>query len=425
MLFKNKNILLLLPIVWLWGACTYEVEDVYDKPAAERYKEIREKTQKDLLAAEKGWVMEYFPTADSRGYVLFVKFETTDSVTFAANNSVTSNTYQTAGSRYALSSDAAPVLNFNTYNTIFHKFSDPAPNGYGLEGDFEFFIISEDENFIELKGRKRDTKILLKKYTESISWEEYSVQVNEMNNFLFNPGAPYLYLTADGKSYELTGGSSSIFYITERGMDDVMTELIPFIVTPVGLRLYRPLEIDGKQIQTFKLSDDKNRLVCIDEGVNAEIVGPELISYFFNAIDKQGLKWTLSTGDNGLSPEVKTAYDRVKQAFLDKNSQLSAISYLYSGRNNTDAVYIVNAKNQGGYLYFDKEQIAEGVKYTFKEAFDANGRTFYNTYDGVSDLVKLLSGSFKIEHAASGLNPVTVKLTNTSHPNIWFQTNIQ
>ncbi|MDR3057491.1 MAG: DUF4302 domain-containing protein, partial [Prevotella sp.] len=285
MLFKNKNILLLLPIVLLWGACTYEVDDVYDKPAAERYKEIREKTQKDLLAAENGWVMEYFPTEDRPGYVLLVKFETKDSVTFAANNNVTSGQYQMAGSRYAISSDAAPVLNFNTYNTIFHKFSDPAPDGYGMEGDFEFFIISEDENLIELKGRKRDTKIILKKCPENISWTDYTTEINNMSAALFSPGASFLYLTTNGKTYQLTGGSSFVFQMTELGKEDSQATIVPFIITTTGLRFYQSIEIDDKLIQSFDLSDNKTALVCTDAGSDAKITGPDPVAVFHDMID--------------------------------------------------------------------------------------------------------------------------------------------
>ena len=84
--------------------------------------------------------MGHFPEANQAfgGYNVLLKFGTDGKVTVASELYGAS---QTATSLFSVKQSAGIVLSFDTYNTIFHLFSDPADptgaggKGYGLEGD--------------------------------------------------------------------------------------------------------------------------------------------------------------------------------------------------------------------------------------------------------------------------------------------------
>ncbi|MDR2410296.1 MAG: DUF4302 domain-containing protein [Bacteroidales bacterium] len=428
---KNiKFIALLFGIILISQSCLFQEKDLFDKSAAERLEVAMTDAQTVLLSSTKGWSMEYFPTSTSGGVTFLIKFDEDKTVTIATVNPYTP-AYEEATSEWDIISDTGPVLTFNTYNPVFHLFSDPfggRGNGLGLEGDYEFVIMNVSDDFIQLKGKKRDTDIRLYRLDENQSWSDYFTPREDMNNFLFSNNMATWFLNFENHMYFLSNGNTHVFTVTSLGENvEKVSQQIPFLITSTGLRLYKPFEVDGKEIQNFKLSDDKNSLVCTNENVNAKIEGPEIVSFFHEAIDSYAKRWTLAVEDNSMSPNVKDAYDRIVQSFSSKKLTLEQISYLYSGKNASNAVYISNTRKTEGFLFFEKEIIDEGVKYTFNGQFDAmeNGKIFYNNYDGVSDLINLMSGSFKIEVASSKLNPSKVKLTNISDANIWFTVFLQ
>jgi hypothetical protein len=424
-----KFIVFLLGTVLIFQSCLFQEKDFFDKPAAERLKEAMTNAQATLLSSTNGWVMEYFPTTTSGGVTFLIKFNENKTATIATVNQYVP-AYKEATSDWDIISDTGPVLTFNTYNPVFHLFSDPVGgrgDGLGLEGDYEFVVMKVSDDFIQLKGKKRATDIKLYRLNENQSWSNYFTPFEDMDKFLFSNNTSLWHLNFGDSTYVLSNGSTHVFSVVSLNANsEEAPRKVPFMITSTGLRLYSPFESGNQSAQTFKLSEDKNSLICTDESVNAKMEGPEVVSFFHEA--SSNYRWTLAVEENSLSPAVKAIYDRIVQSFRSKKLTLGQISFLYSSDYKSDAIRIADTRGSEGYFLFEKGAITEGVKYTFKDQYDTpygNGKVFYDNYDGVSDLIKLMSDSFKIEIVSSNLNPSKVKLTNISNANVWFILNLK
>ena len=98
-----------------------------------------------MIAPANGWEMAYFPNleADAKGYNMVLKFNKNGNVSVTAkNNTTTGNKMMTdTASTWSVISDYGPLLTFDTYNDVFHAFSDPREDGAGMLGDYEFLIL--------------------------------------------------------------------------------------------------------------------------------------------------------------------------------------------------------------------------------------------------------------------------------------------
>ncbi|MDR1811160.1 MAG: DUF4302 domain-containing protein [Prevotella sp.] len=422
-------------------SCVQTEEDLFDESAALRINHAVADTKELLVSADNGWIMNYFPDESQQGATFLMKFNSNGVAKVATkNNYVTA--YRESEGAWDVISESGALLTFNTYIDIFHLFSDPTSGlgsglGVGLGGDYEFIVMQTSPDKIVLKGKKRGVYIDLRRLPDGQDWPDYFRKLDEMNNRLFNVCVTRLNLSVNDAVFALSvpeenGAVSHIFSMQTVGDDDVISEeAYPFIITDKGILFSKTITLNGEGIREFVLSDDGNSLVCIDkkagldETVNAKITAAQDFSdYFFDAIDS-GMRWTLSTGENGMSPSVQAAYERVNQALATVNNMsLSQASFLYYSKNNTQAVYLETNTKVGGYLYFDRETIPDGVTYTFKTNYDNNGKNFYTRYDA-TDLMSVLSGSFKLERISSALNPSTLKLTNISNPDVWFIVNVK
>jgi len=417
-------------------SCYFEEENIFDESAAQRINRALQEDFDLLTSSRGGWVMGYFPTTEHEGYTLLFYFDKNGSVRIAGKNAFTGNVYKDSVSLFRIVADNGPVLAFDTYNPILHVFSDPEDvestkdvneQGRGLEGDYEFIVMKPEQDNILLKGKKRGVYMNMKRLPEEQDWQAYFSGLDNLDKYLFSTKVPQILLSVNDSLFTLSGGTSHIFTAVPLGGDPITdSESIPFIVTENGICFSRSITLNNGTIRNFVLSDDKSELICIDkkegtnETVNAKIFGPDLLPFYFESIDVRSYSWILATGEENMSPTVKTLYDRVVQSFKDKNRPLTQISYLYSARNSSDVISIAAQSTTGGMFFVDRETTEEGVNYTFKERYANNGKLFYDSFDGVPELIDVLSRSFKISVVSSPLSPTTIKFTDISDTNIWF-----
>ena len=435
---KNKiQFSLFIALVFMFSSCQREESRLFSESSALRMNHAIDNAKSVLITQSNanGWIMEYFPTNDTEGYTFLMSFSENTFVTIAGRNQYMP-TYTTDASAYEVIGDMGPVLTFDTYNNVFHLFSNPVDpsggnTGNGLMGDYEFIIMNiSSDNVITLQGKKRGTTVLMHPLAQGQDWKGYFDILDGVNSTIFSPKfSATLTLTGgnEGDSiFYLSNGASHIFTAqTQQEIDAYLPgNNIPFIITDYGLRFAQPLAMGADTVQTFKLSENKNELVCMDAGVNAKITGPDLISFYFATTDVSNLRWVMLSGTEYMSPSVQAIYNRIAQSFINVSTSLSQISFRNTSANG-NLIYMTTQKNQYGSLLFDREQISGGVKYMFKNAFGTgvdNGKAFYDKNDGVADLMTLLSSSFKIDYtnATSIFYPTLVKLTDISNPDVWF-----
>lgn len=329
-------------------SCVMEEEDLFDESATQRLENKKEETFNVLFDSQAGWVMNYFPTneKDVIGCPFLVKFTRSgqDGVALFAvqNDSVGTGKYMVNDEPTPMDIvfDNGPVLTFNSYNDIFHAFSDPKESdwsfdqgtGVGLGGDYEFIIIDVAPDEVLLKGKKRGTYTVLRKFdtteTGEISddkldqlWRTYMADLESLNKQLYksNP-APLRLVSASGDEYYLYNGDKYIFDVVSVAENDLTyASKAKYIQTLDGIRFMvepslEEVIIGGKD---YFFNEDKTRMVCSD---GSYIDGGDPVKVFVNALKNVNTitgkplnDWVIDT--TNLGPELKSIYEVIANKF--------------------------------------------------------------------------------------------------------------
>ena len=435
----NTKYGLLIGFMMILSSCINEEKNLFQESAALRMNNAIENAKQTLISPpnNNGWVMEYFPTNNSEGYTFLMSFNDKTFATIAAKNKYTP-VYSTEKSAFDVIGDNGPVLTFNTYNKLFHLFSDPKDpkggsglDGIGLEGDYEFIILNASNDLITLKGKKRATNILMYPLAQGQDWEDYFNILDKMDATIFNPKLPITLTLKSNESdniYYLSEGSSHIFTAKTQSEIDSNNpgESIPFIVTNYGLRFAKPFEIGEKKIQTFQLSNDKSKLICSDKDVQAEITGEELSSVFLKA---NSALWAFDP--TAISESIASLYQRIFNSCISVyQAEDVKIGIGYSGSRRSHELRLVFVRNEGkqtltGNLSLTAANTAANtVSFQATGAGDNNGLTFSSRIDGYKELAELISQSFTLS-SETAINPSNIKFTKVGGADVWFQTNCQ
>ena len=217
---KAKYLVIIGFLAATFAACSRDEESFFEKPAAIRAQEAVENAFDVLTSNEAGWEMAYFPNleASAKGYNMVLKFNKNGNVSVTAKNSATTlNKIMTdTASTWAVKSDYGPILTFDTYNDVFHAFSDPKDNGAGLLGDYEFLILKATPELVLLKGKKHSAYTIMRPM-KNTDLPAYFVACEKMQTKLFGNNnivtlhqgdkKMYLYKGADGQFQSAAYGS--------------------------------------------------------------------------------------------------------------------------------------------------------------------------------------------------------------------------
>ena len=216
---KAKYLVIIGLLAATFAACSRDEESLFDKPAAIRAQEAIENAFDVLTAPANGWEMAYFPNLETsaKGYNMVVKFSKNGNVSVTAKNQTTTmNKIVTdTASTWAVKSDYGPILTFDTYNDVFHAFSDPKGDGAGLLGDYEFLILKATPELVLLKGKKHSAYTVMRpmKNPDVVA---YFAAAEKMNATLFGNNN-IVTLNQDGKKMYLYNGAEGQFQSAEYG----------------------------------------------------------------------------------------------------------------------------------------------------------------------------------------------------------------
>lgn len=217
---KAKYLVIIGLLAVTFAACSRDEESLFDKPAAIRAQEAIENAFDVLTSAENGWEMAYFPNleASAKGYNMVLKFSKNGNVSVTAKNSATTNNkiMTDTASTWAVKSDYGPILTFDTYNDVFHAFSDPKEDGAGHLGDYEFLILKATPELVLLKGKKHSAYSVMRPM-KNTDLADYYKKCEKMQADLFGNNnivtlhqgnnKMYLYKGADGQFQSAAYGS--------------------------------------------------------------------------------------------------------------------------------------------------------------------------------------------------------------------------
>lgn len=399
-------------------SCSRDEANLFDQSAAERMQAAMTNASDILVAPENGWEMIMFPTTTTKGYNLIVKFYTDGTCVCAAKNDATTfGAYKIDSTGlWSMVNNQGPCLSFDTYNTVFHAFSDPVlsgqTKGVGMKGDFEFLVLQASANEVVLKGKKRSTYNLLRPLPADQNWESYFDEVAAKGGNIFSNNNILTVKMGDEK-YSLYGGSTGVFQMMKFGMPlvDTLATAYPFAFTQKGICL----------MQGFKGKEDIRALdLSGSEFVNGDVVvsAGQMNEYLLNYC-KAGYGWKMLSKNVPASwkPLMTAVKDELYALTDNKKDMVQAINLGYKTskivRNKRVSIY--NFVVQLDYILdgaaqtpidftFSAETEDDKVILTYIEPTDESAAKFLEAVPSSEALVKAVSGTYTVD-SDNRINP--------------------
>lgn len=399
----NRNRILTICLLGLavlaTQSCLKSYVEYFDDSSAKRLTTYLGDLDKLLGGEQYGWRMEYFvgnEDGDFGGINLALKFDAEKGEVTAMSEEDAAAVYT---SHYVLTTDSGPVLSFDTYNPILHKYGTASAEYYeGRGGDYQFFVIGydKDKKVVNLKGKRNGKFCTMYPLSEPIA--DFNAKMHEYSrNFYVSSFDGFIdgqKVTGDidVNNRQLTAYEMEVYGQDDQGQpkyDIARTKTVPYIVTEKGLHFYEPLEVFGKTIEEldFNFDMEKTDTLLTSPANNISFKGhipADWLPYdFFEG------EWTLTYSSNTrltltLVPEGDKQNYRIKgispqfDLMANYNIRTGRIELLaqYCRKPGTDDVvwsddsqrYYVRlcAWENGGYLTFSTDVGMQAVLKTTK-----------------------------------------------------------
>jgi len=392
-------------------SCDNNTDLLFDETASQR-KEGANKAYNDALkSSEQGWLFQYFPEETQKygGYNYVVKFNQHDSVTVWYEDMADFTKPET--SLYDIISYGGPVLTFNTYNSLMHHFANPSASEYLAKGgDFEFLIMSNENDVITLKGIKTGNILRMTKLTESA--ETYLNKVKPAVKLL-------KWASLEGEvngtevSMKLNDHSLSIAYFEN---EEIKSEEAPFICTEKGIHFIKPLSILGITVDDLTLNASTKQLISANGEVKIDIK-PLIASDDFISGKRLNKGNKVYYSSTNYSPSLKKLIETLKTADPDFKLLQFYINYDLGGGSILPQqldFYRGQAPESGGrWIEYNYEFKAIGEDRVLIEfLYTGNG----DYYSNAKSILSVFNGEFIVTPTDTGYI-----LTKANDPNYWVE----
>lgn len=417
------NILFTLIAVLAFTSCSNDIDEVFDKPSAERVNDAIAEYKTVLTSAENGWLMKYYPKANTKygGYNLLLKFGTDGNVT-AMSDALGADTKAT--SHYKLEQSASIVLSFDEYNKVIHFFSDPAnpagigDNGKGMEGDLEFRVLTATADSVVMLGKKRGTKIVMTPMAKDADWTE---TINQIDGLEQEMQFPKYTCEVNDVKYVATSSYRTITFTSSNAEEGSTTE--PYIVTDKGIEFYEPITLNGVTIKGFNYKGGDNYEFDATSG-SAKMYGiiPPLTSQLQNG------NWFFSVKNMGTYGQAywnkcyeicqgeEVGGEEMSYAFFGTSS--------FSSSNGKYGFVFVSANKYAGCLICTATPVDDThITLKFALSGDSNGIFYYNTGGYKYIIAALTAGSKGKTYSIEGndlKSPTVLKLVDVDNPDNYY-----
>lgn len=373
----------------LLSSCVQDVDDVFDEPSSVRVEKALAEYQTLLKSAEYGWAMEYYPSSTQAygGYLFTMKFKDGDQVTVSTD--AFEEAEKEVTSLYSLKKDIGPTLNFDTYNELFHHFSDPdiidgGGKGKGYEGDYEFIFRSHTDNEIILRGKKTNNVIKMTRLTEPpMTLLDKTVKLSK-ETFTTTYTA-----SIGGKTFVVPMEDHVFLFSYETEGKKTESVSGPYIFTATGIKFYEPIEVMGKTLENFTWDSATKTFTCTDQGAtDVKLTANELPEGYMKYKDFLG-SWDFVYA-GGRIPVI-----------LEEESQTS---FLMVGFNPNYKLLVNYDKSVGGIRIMTQKLGNTGSNEVWLCAWDANtGSLFKNTALGVASKPRVNTEDIIIDFESYGV----------------------
>ncbi len=356
-------------VATLFVACAPDQDEIFDDSAAERIEANIKKIEQTLESSPNGWQFELF--TGTGGTNVMLKF---------ADGKVQASDYLIHGSDvvkeslYSVVQNGGPVLTFDTYNDVFHAYSDPVAPGEstgdneGLGADFEFVVESCTNDLIILRGLKHQRMCRMIRQPEADDWAITLDALQAMNTVMIAPSYEVYFNDV------LVGGTNSITdnelitYRTVPATEDELSEdpeatdrLVKFSVALVptldGFRTEEPFSYDvddaNPTIQNFTYDVALDRFVCKDADINMYVqkIFPPINEVFVTTASSWQFAFSFANGPVflGMSSHFETLFTNFNNTDCVPYGEL--LSYGFIGANTS---YPDSDTNQFAFSFYSK-----------------------------------------------------------------------
>ena len=406
---KLYKMLYMAAAVLLAAACTPEEDDIFSDSSANRADAAIEADMQVLTGAANGWLMEYYPEMSQTygGYNILLSFSEDGHVTVAGD---VANPTDTSTSLFSVKQSAGIVLSFDTYNEIFHFFSDPGNsqgggNAYGLEGDYDFLILEATPQQVKLKGKKSGSYAVLTPMEGD--WATYIQEIQAAESAML------------AAQYNITDGTNSATAsVNYRNMtinymegEEALSMPAPFIVTLTGIKFYEPITLWGQTISGFTY-DFANDSFTANEQANITMKReiPPINQTFITG------NWFMTYESMGSFAQA--AYARLQPALAANGIQWG---YIFLGDMLLDefGFNIVDNTTSATVFPYDYQLVGEDQVILYWNGMGAGNATLYYSQLGISPVLEVFGNyaprTFTIT-TDDPEAPTYVTLTDNSEP---------
>ena len=283
-------------------SCSNDVGNVLGQSASQRMAEGQTLYYDILEGQQQGWVLDYYPSDGLMGGVAYtIRFangEATIACEQAVRNPVTNTTYPVGTeltSLYRIKEETGIILSFDTYNPLFHYWSQPSQgHAKGYESDYEFTFLSASADSVVLRGKKHGN--LLRMYPLNETAVDYVTQVAQMHSTL----------NAATRKRAVVGGQDVPVTMTDNLLtydDNGQSRTVPFVFTPEGLRFYEAVTLCG--ITTDRLTYESNADELRSEGGHIVLPSPTAAECFAGTKTQWFFGYSRTAGASDMCDELR------------------------------------------------------------------------------------------------------------------------
>ncbi|MDO5608180.1 MAG: DUF4302 domain-containing protein [Capnocytophaga sp.] len=409
-----QSIIMLIAVLSVVSCNNRFEDDIFPEPAAARIGKSLTEYKEILVSAPNGWALENYVGGSSRtfgGYTYTMQFTDTE-VTAMLDLLGTSASETTT---YDVIANGGPTLTFDVYNEIIHVFSTPSASNYNAYmTDYEFLILSYENDVITMKGKKYGNMIRLVKLNEIPT--AFLTKVIDTYQYVENTGI--LEFIMGGNKVSFTKSARTIIYTYDENGTSV-SKTAAYIYTEDGIQFYEPLTINGVTIHNLFLNKTTNTLDTAD-GI--------VVFYLAQAltIDLKSTQWVIyPNADQQCSDLFNTTFDQIVAADYARwgSTLLPVIGFGLTSENGTGITFL-SVEAAGTYRTV-KNLVFSGTK-NVGEVNIALGSNGFNWtwFTHLLPLANLIAenGPYTAE-LNNASNPTVVKLTSIKNPDIWFTLN--
>ena len=417
-------------VVAFGSSCSRETKELFDKTPAQRTDEAKANYKRVLTDRGGKWEMEFWANGDISGFVALM--------TFNANGAVDIEMYHDLYADYVYGSiyhdgsekvrretsfwdvigDDGPVVTLQSYNHVFHIFSDPydlewteereTGKGFGSDYEFKLMGVSDDENVLTLRGKKSGRTMYLRRIDTSTEADKFFADLNAFKAQIFNAKIPQLYLNStSGEEYIIKNFTAGLCDLYPNPGDEVtQTTTRNYIARINILKFMYPFKgFEDKAkftVQEFNYID--GALVCNDSEYESTITaGPRS-----RLLTDDRCVWTIDKqSTNGSVADAIAALDEAfKKGTYKEYSKSMAFEY---DKGEQSWALVIKVKKVSPKFYCDFVANGnDGIKVTFTHD-DKTGGVVRNAFPEVTTLCNALSGECKLT-SDTRINPVPMTI---------------